>query len=43
MKKYNAPEIEFELFEIDDVITVSITGIPSDEGENEGPYLNDWN
>ncbi len=40
MKKYNAPEIEFELFEIEDVITVSI---PTTEGENEGPYLNDWN
>ncbi len=36
MKKYNTPEIEFELFEIEDVITVSI---PTTEGENEGTYI----
>ena len=39
MKKYNTPEIEFELFEIEDVITVSI---PKTQGENEGPYDPNW-
>ena len=42
MKKYTTPEIEFELFAIEDVITVSI---PTTEGENEGNYItgeNGW-
>lgn len=39
MKKYTTPEIEFELFAIEDVITVSI---PTTEGENEGSYIPDW-
>ncbi len=42
MKKYTTPEIEFELFAIEDVITVSL---PSAEGENEGGYItgeNGW-
>ena len=36
MKKYTAPELELEVFESEDVITVSFE-------DNEGSYPNGWN